>query len=485
MRLFDFDNTYFRELEPLYAPQHPVPVADPALVALNRPLATELGLDIEALTSPAGIAVLAGNEVPDGAQPLAQAYAGHQFGAFNPQLGDGRAVLLGEIVTPTGERRDIALKGSGRTPFSRGGDGRAALGPVLREHLMGEAMHGLGIPTTRALASVATGETVYRDRTLPGAVLTRVASSHLRIGTFQFFASRGRTDLVGRLVRFAVDRHDPGLGDAERPALELFRAVAERQASLIASWMGVGFIHGVMNTDNTAISGETIDYGPCAFMEAHDPGAYFSSIDTGGRYAFGNQPTIARWNLARLAEALHPLLDDDADRATELAMEVIDEFPARFEHHWLVRLRAKLGLASIEDGDRQLATDWLELLTAQSVDFTSAWRLLSDVAMLRPLFDDPVPLDDWLDRWAKRCARDAASIAERTTLIRSESPVIIPRNHHVEAALTAAVDDGDLAPFDRLLAAAQRPFDDDERHADLTEPAPAGFTQQYRTFCGT
>ncbi len=485
MTLFAFDNTYSRDLEQLYAPQEPVPVANPVLVALNRELAHELGLDHERLASPEGVLALAGNRIPSGAQPLAQAYAGHQFGSFNPQLGDGRAVLLGEIITPTGDRRDIALKGSGRTPFSRGGDGRAALGPVLREHLMGEGMHALGIPTTRVLASVATGETVHRDTQLPGAVLTRVASSHLRIGTFQFFASRGRTELVERLVRFAIDRHDPDLAGDERPALALLSAVAERQASLVARWMGVGFIHGVMNTDNMTISGETIDYGPCAVMETYDPSACFSSIDTGGRYAFGHQPTIARWNLARLAEALHPLLDPDPDRATGLAMEVLEEFPHRFEHHWLVGARSKLGLTTSEDDDRQLVADWLDLLSAQHVDHTLAWRRLGSDADLRPMFDDHAPLDDWLDRWYKRSARDAAPSREQSALMRRSNPILIPRNHHVEAALTAAVDDGDVAPFQRLLDAVRRPFDDDPRFTDLTAAAPPAVTARYRTFCGT
>ena len=483
--MFDFDNTYARELEGLYAPQEPTPVSEPTLVVLNRSLAAELGVDADRLSTPDGVAVLAGNRVPAGAAPLAQAYAGHQFGGFNPQLGDGRAVLLGEIVTPAGDRRDLALKGSGRTPFSRGGDGRAALGPVLREHLMGEAMHALGVPTTRALASVATGEAVYRDTALPGAVLTRVAASHLRIGTFQFFAGRRAFPQVAQLVDYALRRHDPDLVGAERPALELLSAVAERQASLVAAWMNLGFIHGVMNTDNMTISGETIDYGPCAFLEAYDPAAVFSSIDTGGRYAYGNQPDIARWNLARLAEALHPLIDPDADRATELVMEVLDDFPARLEHHRLANQRTKLGLSHDEPDDRELADDWLALLESNSVDHTLAWRHLADEPSLRKLFADEGPLEQWLDRWNARSGSDDAGPSTRDERLRLVNPALLPRNHHVEAALAAAVNDGELGPFERLLRAVQRPFDDDPRYADLTEPAPPGFTDGYRTFCGT
>jgi uncharacterized protein YdiU (UPF0061 family) len=316
-------------------------------------------------------------------------------------------------------------------------------------------------------------------------VLTRVSASHLRIGTFEFFASRGRTELVERLVRYALERHDPHLVGAEREARELLAAVAERQAALVARWMSLGFVHGVMNTDNMSISGETIDYGPCAFIEAYDPTTVFSSIDTTGRYAFGNQPAIARWNLARFAEALHPLLHDDPDTATELAMEVIDAFPARFEHHWLDRLRAKLGLTTTEDDDLALATDWLDMLRVQRVDHTLAWRRLADPASLRPMFSQPGPLDEWLERWVKRSARDGTRDEARLELLRESNPIVIPRNHHVEAALTAAVDHADIAPFERLLAAVSRPFDDDPQFGDLTEPAPPGFSDGYRTFCGT
>ena len=482
--MFRFDNSYARDLDGLYVRQEPVPVGAPRLVRFNRELARDLGIDTDRIDAE-GTAVFAGNVLPAGADPIAQAYAGHQFGSFNPQLGDGRAILLGEIVTPSGVRRDIALKGSGRTPFSRGGDGRAALGPVLREYLMGEAMDALGIPTTRALAAVTTGEHVRREGALPGAVLTRVASSHLRVGTFEFFGARGRTGDVDRLVRYSLARHDPELLDDPNPALAMLRTVSERQASLIARWMNIGFIHGVMNTDNTTISGETIDYGPCAFLEAYDPGACFSSIDQGGRYAFGNQPAIARWNIARLAEALVPSIAGVPAHAVELATEVVDAFPERFEHHWLAGTRRKLGLATSEPEDRSLAVDWLELLRAQHVDFTLAWRWLDDEARLRPLFADQRALDAWLSRWRARSDRDGSDARHRADVRATANPIVIPRNHLVEAALAAAVGDDDLDVFDRLLAAVRRPFDDDPAVADLTEPAPSAFTASYRTFCGT
>jgi uncharacterized protein YdiU (UPF0061 family) len=482
MTTFEFDNTFVRDLDGTYAVQQPRPVSDPSMVVLNHDLAAELGLDVAALGSDDGVQLLAGNRVPEGADPIAQAYAGHQFGSLNPQLGDGRAVLLGEIVTPAGDRRDIALKGSGRTPFSRGGDGRAALGPALREHLMGEAMHALGIPTARSLAVVTTGEPVFRDSELPGAVLTRVAASHLRIGTYQFFAIRERWDLVARLVDYALARHDPHLVHAAVPALALLRAVAERQAELVARWMNVGFIHGVMNTDNTTVSGETIDFGPCAFLEAHDPTTVFSSIDHGGRYAYGNQPSIARWNLARFAEALLPLIDDDTDRAIERATEVVDGFPERFEHHRLLGASKKLGLTDATDDDHELVEDWLALLQAQSVDHTLAWRRLADEERLRSLFVDVDPLDRWLERWQARSGGESTQRSER---LRRANPVLIPRNHHVEAALAAAVEGADFAPFERLLDAVRRPFDELDEFVDLAEPAPPGFTDGYQTFCGT
>lgn len=503
---FRFDNTYARELPGFYVAWKPAVVPAPKLLFLNRALAGELQLDPEALAGDAGAALFAGNALPEGAEPIAQAYAGHQFGGFSPQLGDGRALLLGEMIDRAGARRDIAFKGSGRTPFSRGGDGKAAVGPMLREVLIGEWMHAAGIPTTRALAVAATGEPVYRELELPGAVLTRVAASHLRVGTFQFFAARGEHDRLAQLAAYAIARHDPTLAAIESPRerhLAFLRAVLERQAALIARWMGVGFIHGVMNTDNMTISGETIDYGPCAFMEAFDPKAVFSSIDHGGRYAFGNQPPIALWNLARLAEALLPLVADDPQDAVAPVTEVLDTFAERFRAHLLAGHRRKLGLArdeaaaEIEDG--ALADDWLDLLQAQRVDYTQAWRALSHAAdgapgaraALEALFAEPAALAPWLARWQARCALDdggattPAQAAARAERMRAANPRITPRNHRVEEALNAASNDGDLAPFEALLAALQRPFDDDPALARFAEPAPAAVTACYQTFCGT
>ncbi len=499
---FRFDNTYARELEGFHVRWQPAAVPSPRLLFLNRELADELGLDAAALAGLDAAAVFAGNTVPAGAEPIAQAYAGHQFGGFSPQLGDGRALLLGEVLDRAGRRRDIALKGSGRTPFSRGGDGKAAVGPMLREVLIGEAMHALGIPTTRALAVAATGEPVRRETPLPGAVLTRVAASHLRVGTFQFFAARGETQRVRELAEYTIARHDPALVDTADRFLALLRHVAERQALLIAQWMNVGFIHGVMNTDNMTISGETIDYGPCAFMEAYDPLAVFSSIDHNGRYAFGNQPPIAAWNLARLAETLLPLIaegDSEAAvaKAVAQATEVIEAFPALYGAALLQGQRAKLGLerATPEDDatDAALADDWLTLLHDQGVDFTLAWRRLADAAAndeqpLRALFRDPQAPEVWLARWHARCASDGdgSSVgAQRAARMRRVNPWIIPRNHRVEEALAAASDNDDLAPFEQLLGALRRPYDELEEHAAYAEPAPAAVTACYRTFCGT
>ncbi len=488
MAPFAFDNSYARALPGAYVAWKPAAAPAPRLLYLNEALADELGLDAAALRGPEGAALFAGNVVPEGAEPIAQAYAGHQFGGFSPQLGDGRALLLGELVDRHGRRRDIAFKGSGRTPFSRGGDGKAALGPMLREVLVGEAMHALGIPTTRALAVAGTGEPVYRERPLPGAVLTRVAASHLRVGTFQFFAARGDLEQLRRVADYSIARHDPALAGAPERFLALLRAVAQRQATLIAQWLNVGFIHGVMNTDNMTISGETIDYGPCAFMEAYDPAAVFSSIDHGGRYAYGNQPGIARWNLARFAETLLPLMagsDDEAaiDQAVAQASEVIDAFPGWFEAALLAGQRRKLGLAGEDSADAALASDWLALLHAQSVDFTLGWRRLADAAdgdeaPLRALFAEPAALEPWLARWRARGAHDGAAM-------RRANPWIIPRNHRVEEALAAATNDDDLAPFEQLLAALRRPWDEDAALAHYAEPAPAAVTAGYQTFCGT
>jgi uncharacterized protein YdiU (UPF0061 family) len=497
---FRFDNSYARDLQGFYAPWQPAKVPAPRLLFLNRQLAEELGLDLDFLLGDEGAAIFAGNTVPEGAEPLAQAYAGHQFGGFSPQLGDGRALLLGEVHDRQGRRRDIAFKGSGRTPFSRGGDGKAAVGPMLREVLIGEAMHALGIPTTRALAVAATGDQVVREQLLPGAVLTRVAASHLRVGTFQFYSARGEIARLRQLAEYAIARHDPDLVGTPDRYLALVRRVAQRQASLIAQWMNVGFIHGVMNTDNMTISGETIDYGPCAFMEAYDPQAVFSSIDRNGRYAYGNQPLIAQWNLARLAEALLPLMVQDesqaaADRAVTEATEVVKSFDGLYEAALLRGRRAKLGLADADAGsdalDTALADDWLELLQAHGVDFTLGWRRLADAAAgddatLQPLFPDAGELAEWLARWRARCASEPATTPQaRAERMRRANPLIIARNHRVEEALQAASGQDDLGPFETLLSALARPYDDVPEHARYAEPAAAAVTACYQTFCGT
>jgi uncharacterized protein YdiU (UPF0061 family) len=484
---FAFDNTYARELDGFYVTSKAAQVARPRLVKLNHELAEELGLDAGALDSEEGARIFAGNEIPEGAVPLAQAYAGHQFGGFVPQLGDGRALLLGEVIDRNGCRRDVQLKGSGRTLFSRAGDGRAALGPVLREYLIGEAMHALGIPTTRALAAVLTGEPVYReDGALPGAVLTRVAASHIRVGTFQFFAARGEQAKVCRLADYVIDRHYPELKGHANPYLGLLERVSDSQASLIASWMHVGFIHGVMNTDNMAISGETIDYGPCAFMDHYDPATVFSSIDTRGRYAYANQPRIAQWNLARLAETLLPLIDADEKRAIARATEVVNAFPEQYERHWLRGMRAKLGLVSDEEADFNLATGFLTAMDGKKVDYTLAFRYLADAALsheepIRALFADPSAYDLWSGHWRARLAREAVAPLARAQAMRRANPAFIPRNHRVEEALSAAVERDDYAPFETLLNILSHPFDDQPEFAAFAEPAPEGYGH-YRTF---
>jgi uncharacterized protein YdiU (UPF0061 family) len=489
-----FDNSYARELQGAYVPYQPRAWPAASLVLLNDGLAEELQLAPERLRSPAGLAFLSGSALPASATPLAQAYAGHQFGGFSPQLGDGRAALLGELIDRHGARRDIALKGSGRTPFSRGGDGRAALGPVLREFLMGEAMHALRIPTTRALAAVATGETVQRERPLPGAVLVRVAASHLRVGTFQYFAAREDHAMLERLVAYALARHVPQAQARPDAALALLESVVQRQAALLAQWMGVGFIHGVMNTDNMTISGETIDYGPCAFMEHYDPQTVFSSIDTQGRYAYGNQPGIAQWNLARLAEALLPLVDADPERSVALATAALQSFAPAYASQWLQVMRAKLGLGAAQgedDADRALAEELLDLMERGRVDWTLGWRQLPTEdaqaeGWLGAFGEASDAAGQWLERWQRRLAAEARAPGADAAALRSANPALIPRNHQVEAALAAATDGADLQPFERLLQAVRRPFDDvPQADASLAEPAPQDFTRGYRTFCGT
>ena len=484
--LFAFDNTYARELEGFYVPWKAAQVAQPRMIKFNHQLAEELGLDADALDSDAGARIFAGNETPEGAVPLAQAYAGHQFGGFVPQLGDGRALLIGEVMDRYGRRRDIQLKGSGPTPFSRAGDGRAALGPVLREYLIGEAMHALGIPTTRALAAVVTGEPVYRERALPGAVLTRVAASHVRVGTFQFFAVRGEQAKVRQLADYVIDRHYPELKGQSNPYLGLLERVCDKQAALVAGWMHVGFIHGVMNTDNMTISGETIDYGPCAFMDDYDPATVFSSIDTQGRYAYANQPRIAQWNLARLAETLLPLIDEDTKRAIARATEVVNAFSGRYESYWVKGMRAKLGLFTEEEADLNLATEFLTAMEGNGVDYTLAFRCLADAALgeherIRSLFADPSAYDRWGGHWRARLAREAVAESDHAPAMRRANPAFIPRNHRVEEALSAAVEEGNYAPFETLLKILARPFDDQPEFAAYAEPPPGG-QSHYRTF---
>ena len=483
-----FDNSYARELEGLYVPVEGAPAPAPQMVLLNEGLARELGLDPAALQSPAGLAMLTGSAMPEGAAPLAMAYAGHQFGGFVPQLGDGRALLVGEVIDRAGRRRDIHLKGSGRTPFSRGGDGKAALGPVLREFIVGEAMHHLGVPTTRALSAVATGDTVWRETPLPGAVLARVAASHLRVGTFQFFAARGDSERLRRLADYAIARHDPDLAGTEDRYARFLERVIERTMKLVAHWMAVGFVHGVMNTDNTAISGETIDYGPCAFLDAYDPMAVFSSIDTFGRYAYGRQPVLAQWNLARLAETLLPLIAEDPEKALPAAQAAIEAAPGIFERARRARFAAKLGIAEPVAEDEARIDAFLELLAAARADFTQGFRSLAaaarggDTALWAQAKGAP-GLADWLADWRARIAGEPGGAEAAAARIEAVNPVYIARNHRVEEALAAA-QAGDMAPTRRLLAALSAPFTPRPDLADLEGPAPEDFGP-YVTFCGT
>jgi serine/tyrosine/threonine adenylyltransferase len=482
--MFTFENTYADALDGLYELTTAAPAPQPRLLLLNDSLAAELNVDAEALRSPEGIGVLVGNTVQPSSTPLAQAYSGHQFGGFSPRLGDGRAMLLGEVIDVSGRRRDVHLKGSGRTSFSRGGDGKAAVGPVLREYLMGEAMHALGVPTTRALAAIATGEQIRRETMLPGAVLARVASSHLRVGTFQFAAAHGDTATVKRLADYAIARHYPHVADEPNQYLALLSTVCEAQASLIAKWMLVGFIHGVMNTDNMTISGETIDYGPCAFMDQFDPSTVFSSIDQGARYAYAKQPGIAQWNLARLAETLLPLIDDDDDRSIAMATEVLEDFTELYDSHWQEGLRAKLGLASLPP--ESLVTGLFTTLQQQQVDYTSFFRRLSDAVRgndesVRSLFAIPAVFDRWLGSWRSQLAGDARVVAAEMDAV---NPIYIPRNHKVEEALAAATDNDDLAPMRTMLDVLARPFTERPGFEALAKPAPESFGR-YRTFCGT
>jgi uncharacterized protein YdiU (UPF0061 family) len=488
---FPFQNTYATLPDGFFARVAPTPVVSPRLIKLNRPLASRLGLDPDRLETPEGAEILAGKRVPTGAEPIAMAYAGHQFGHFVPQLGDGRAILLGEVVDIDGVRRDIQLKGSGPTPFSRRGDGRAALGPVLREYVVSEAMAALGIPTTRSLAAVITGESVMRETALPGAVLTRVASSHVRVGTFQYFAARGDNEGVHRLADHVLARHYPQAVDAERPYHRLLECVIARQADLVARWLLVGFIHGVMNTDNTSISGETIDYGPCAFMDHYDPAAVFSSIDELGRYAYANQPRIALWNLTRFAECLLPLLDDNKEKAIEQAQFILGEFPEKFTTAYQAGLRQKTGLFTECDGDQALIQDLLDTMAKNRADFALTFRRLSEAALnagqdekLRQLFAEPAAYDQWALRWRRRLEDEAPSPTERASLMRSVNPAFIPRNHRIEAVIQAAVSRDDYAPFEELLTVLSKPFEDQPALSAYADP-PEPHQRVLQTFCGT
>ncbi len=478
MLAWKFDNTYARLSERLFSRVMPAKVRDPRCVLANHALAEELGLDLRAVTERELANALAGQALPEGADPIAQAYAGHQFGGFT-MLGDGRAMLVGEHVTPRGARVDIQLKGSGQTPYSRRGDGLAALGPMLREHIMGEAMHALGIPTSRSLAVVTTGEPVLRESVRRGAILVRVASSHIRVGTFQFAAALGDRDLLRTLAEHAVARHYPEIAAGDGRYLEFLRAVIARQASLIAQWQSVGFIHGVMNTDNMAISGETIDYGPCAFMDAYHPGTVFSSIDHHGRYAYGNQPAIARWNLARFAESLLPLIDEDEGTAVAAATEALREFPATFESRWLAHMRARLGLRTERPGDGALVQSLLDWMQERERDYTLTLRRIDR------LRDEDGTFAAWRTRWEARLQDEPSQAAdERVRGMRAASPAVIPRNYLVEEALGAAEDRDDLQPLHALLDAVTHPFDDAVEQSRLAEPPPPTFCG-YRTFCGT
>lgn len=480
---WNFDNSYARLPAAFHSWVNPTPVAEPRLVLLNQPLARSLGLDPAALTGPDASAMLTGNQIPPGADPIAQAYAGHQFGNLT-RLGDGRAILLGEHLTPSGHRFDLQLKGAGRTPYSRSADGRAALGPMLREYLISEAMHALGIPTTRSLAVAATGEPVFREQSLPGAILTRVAASHIRVGTFEYFAAIGDSDSLRLLVDHTLRRHFPGRLESENPPLGLLEEVMERQASLIAHWMRVGFVHGVMNTDNMALSGETIDYGPCAFINDYDPAAVFSSIDHHGRYAFGQQPGIAAWNLARFAETLLPILHPEIETAVALANEALESFGERFRRHWLAAMRGKLGLFSAEPEDTSLIEDLLRWMHETSADYTHTFRNLRPQPIPESAPPCDAAFDAWHRRWTARLARQPQTSAEVKKLMNTHNPAVIPRNHVVEAALSAATTGNDLAPLENLLAVLATPYEEAEQPDALLNPPPRG-TPACRTFCGT
>jgi len=478
-----WDNSYTRLPETLYRMQLPTPVSHPQLALVNNALAEQLGLSIEELEVD-GADILSGNKIAEGSEPLAQAYAGHQFGHFT-MLGDGRAILLGEHIDPSGRRVDIQLKGSGRTPYSRGGDGRAALGPMLREYIISEALHGLGIPTTRSLAVVETGEEVLRETRLPGAILTRVASSHLRVGTFQYAANWGGADVLEQLVDYAVQRHYPDIKTDDGKAIALLQAVIEQQAKLIAKWQLVGFIHGVMNTDNMTISGESIDFGPCAFMNSYDPETVFSSIDTGGRYAYGNQPQIAGWNLARLAEALLPVIHSDSTTSLEQAQEAVMEFGKLYERYWLEGMRAKLGLQHEEQGDEQLVIDLLVMMQETKADYTNTFRDLTLGHIEEMSVAKHNDWEAWHSRWEERLHAQDADTKRAYELMRSSNPAIIPRNHIVEEVLEAAVKQGNYEQLEQFVEALQSPYAYTSEQQAYSEPPSEQVECGYQTYCGT
>ena len=487
--MFNFDNSYASLPERFYVRLRPTPVAQPGLVRVNRELAEELAIDPDYLESQEGVSILAGNSVPEGADPLAMAYAGHQFGGWVPQLGDGRAILLGEIVDRRGVRRDVQLKGSGRTPFSRQGDGRAWLGPVIREYLVSEAMHALGVPSTRSLAAVTTGEPVFREKTYPGAVLTRVAKGHVRVGTFQYFYARNDTEALQLLVDHTISRLYPEIADATDPVIALLDTVVERQAHLIASWLGFGFIHGVMNTDNVSLACESIDFGPCAFMDNFHPDKVFSSIDHGGRYSYSNQPAICLWNLAQFATTLVPVIGVDKEKAITAATDSINRFQDHFSHAWTTVFCRKLGLLP-DEGNQVLVSGFLELLTEIQTDFTVAFRRLAclsnndnDNKRFVMFLNAGCKGEDWLSGWWQQVNRDGLPEAERQRIMKSANPAIIPRNHLIEQAIDEAVA-GDLLPFHRLCHAWTNPFADDQMESQFALP-PKPEEVVSRTFCGT
>lgn len=486
-----FENSYSSLPDRFFVRKAPEPVLKPGLIRLNLQLCELLGLNAEMLSGEPGAQIFAGNTVPDGADPISMAYAGHQFGGWVPQLGDGRATLLGEIIGTDGIRRDIQLKGSGRTHFSRGGDGRAAVGPVLREYVVSEAMHALGVPTTRALAAVTTGEDVMREGYIPGAVLTRVAQSHVRVGTFQYFAAREDVDAIKTLADYVIDRHYPDAANADNPYRALLGMVIERQAFLVTKWFGLGFIHGVMNTDNTSVIGETIDYGPCAFMDAYHPTTVFSSIDHMGRYAFSNQPSILQWNLAQLAQALLPLFDTNIDEAVNFAQAEIDTYPKAFESALAQEFRAKLGLETEQEGDLTLALDLLECMSENEADFTNTFRHLADVisddgdeVLAKAQFNNPGEFDDWVSRWKTRLAQETRPLGASADAMRQKNPAVIPRNHLVEAAIRSAEDHGDFSTFHDLVEEVIDPYRSREPGSHFVSP-PKADEIVHQTFCGT